>query len=424
VSEPHTAPDDFEVDFDAVPDLDELSPEELADVEAAQAALDLEKWEDAIAVRPDVPANDTATLSDPLQGLKHLGPIAVRGASTFRALAAVPIDWVWQDYVVAGTIVTMAGPSAEGKTTLLFLLMLARANTGAPISLGGRQIKPAPPGKYVLVVEAEHGDKSTARKLVKSAGLLGLGDEALGRIVAVSRKAVTLGSPEWKDIERMIAAGFVSDIALDTIARVAPGDGNSEKDQAAHFATIAAAIEKAPADYQPTVWALAHTRKGNADALDDVSGSTQRVGQADTVLMVTAERSDSGQVVASTMRLLKPREEPEAFPEPLVVRVHDGKLEVSSEPAKGKKGKGGKPKASPEQVEKVRQACLAAYEETGDPFLVYARVKELAKELGLGIKLEAFTPAMLALAAQGVLEQRYKEDEQGRQVPNGWSWVG
>jgi len=262
-----------------------------------------------------------------LNGLKNLEALAVVGAARFRKQAATPVDWTWRDFIVRGTTVVLAGPSSEGKTTLLFLALLARATTGAPIVLCGREVKPAPVGQYIVLIEAEHGELSTARKLVKSAGVLGLGDEALDRIIGVSRKDMRLGSDAWRDVERLIARGAVSDLAIDTLARFNDGDANAEKAQVETFEALAKAIERAPSpETQPTVWVVAHTRKGAAASLDDVSGSSQRVAQADTVLMVNAERDGNNRVIASTVSLLKAREEPEDWPEPHTLAIVDGVL--------------------------------------------------------------------------------------------------
>jgi hypothetical protein len=278
------------------------------------------------------------TASEPLRGLRHLGPLALRGAAQIRKLAAEPINWAWKDYVVPGTVVVLAGPSSEGKTTLAFLILMARATLGPPIALCGREVKPAAVGRYVVVVEAEHGESSTARKLVKSAELLGLGDDALERVISISRKAVMLGSPEWKDIESMIAAGIVADVAIDTWARVTTGDSNKEEDQARNFEIIAGAIEKAPPDAQPNMWLLLHTRKGKADSLDDVAGSVQRVAQADTVLLVNADRDENGKVQSTTVKLVKAREEPDDYPEASKHAILDGRIEWSSGGSKGGTG--------------------------------------------------------------------------------------
>lgn len=292
---------------------------------------------DAPDVPPDAPANDRAprgrseggepppeppTAQEPLRGLKHLGAVAVVGREAVLALASMAVEYLWQDIAVAGTIVLIAGPPAEGKTTLLFLVLAARMNTGAPVKLLGRTIQPAQPGQYLVLIEGEHSDSSTARKLVKSLRLLKLDDSGLDRVIIVARKAVRLGSPEWMDVGRLVAAGLVSDIALDTIARVAPADANDEREQVALFDEVARTIELAPeGPPKPTAWAVAHTRKngGNGD-LADVSGSAQRTGQADSVLMIKGEKVD-GRTVATTVTFAKLREDPDDYPMPVTFSI-------------------------------------------------------------------------------------------------------
>jgi hypothetical protein len=262
------------------------------------------------------------TAEEPLRGLTHLAAVALVGRDRILEMAAKPIDYVWKDIVVGGTIALIAGPPADGKTTLLFLILAARANLEAPISLLGRELQPAPPGQFIVVIEGEHSESSTSRKLIKSLHLLGVDDMALERVIIVARKAVRLGSPEWDDVKRMVAAGLVSDIAVDTVARVAPANADSEQDQVEVFDGIAQAIETAPEGTpQPTVWAVAHTRKNNTNGeLTDVSGSVQRVGQSDTVLLVKAERAD-GRVVSSRTTFAKLREDPDEWPEPMELSI-------------------------------------------------------------------------------------------------------
>lgn len=267
---------------------------------------------------------------DPLRGLPALSRVAVTGAETIRDLAARPVRYIWQDIVIAGIIVLLAGGPGEGKTTLLFLVLAARLNPGAAIALLGRQIAPAPPGKFVVLIEGEHSETSAARKLVGSFRLLGLDDAGLDRLILVARKAVRLGSDEWLDVVALTRAGLVSDIAIDTVARVAPADADNERDQVAIFDQVAQAIEAAPdADARPVAWAVAHTRKnGTTGDLADVSGSAQRTGQADTVLMMKAERVD-GRTVSSKVTFAKLREEPDEYPSPVTFSVTNGSIVTS-----------------------------------------------------------------------------------------------
>jgi hypothetical protein len=262
---------------------------------------------------------------DPLAGLKHLGPIALVGREKILGLARQPIVYSWQDIVVAGTVVVIAGPPAIGKTTLLFLVLGARANTGAPLELLAREVQPATPGQWLVVIEGEHSEASTARKLVRSLRLLDVDDVALGRLIIVARKAVQLGSPQWLEVSELVARGLVSDIAIDTIARIAPADANDERQQVAIFAAVAEVIERAPAGVEPPiVWCVAHTRKNNTSGdVADVAGSTQRVGQADTVLLVSGEKCD-GRVVSTKVTFGKLREEPDVYPQPVSFSIVTG----------------------------------------------------------------------------------------------------
>jgi hypothetical protein len=260
----------------------------------------------------------------PLDGLEYLSRVALFGRQAILDRAAAPVAYIWQDIAVASTIVLLAGGPGEGKTTLLFLLLAARMNEGEPVSVLGRRVSPAPHGKYVVLIEGEHGEGSTARKLVNSCKLLGVNDIALQRVIIVARKAVRIGSAEWQDVQRMVAAGIVSDIALDTIARVAPTDtdANAEHEQVAIFDRVAQTIEAAPTEEdKPTVWGAAHTRKVDGQPqLNDVSGSTQRVGQADSVLLVKGSRVD-GRIVSSAVTFAKLREDPDDYPQPVIFRI-------------------------------------------------------------------------------------------------------
>lgn len=276
----------------------------------------------------DPPRTTPDDLPMPLTGLDHLPHVALVGRERILASARAPISWTWDGIAVEGTIVMLAAAPSEGKTTALFLVLAARANLGAPVTFLGRIIQPARLGKYLILIEGEHAEGSACRKLLKSCKLLGVHDAALDRIILIARKAVRLGSPEWGDVVRLITAGLVSDVAIDTVARVAPADGASEKEQVVIFDELARAIDTAPtvAD-RPMTWVCAHTRKNNTSGgLDDVSGSAQRVGQADSVLMLKAERVD-GRVIASRVLFAKLREEPDEYPAPISFSTMTGKLE-------------------------------------------------------------------------------------------------
>jgi hypothetical protein len=270
-------------------------------------------------------ATSTPTFGAPLRGLEHLSRVALHGREAVLAKAREPVPYVWQDVAVNATIVVLAGGPGEGKTTLLFLILAARL-AFEEVTLLGRAVRRSRDASYVVLIEGEHAEGSASRKLVRSLDLLGVDHEAIDRIIIIARKAVLLGSPVWKDVEKLVAAGLVSDIALDTIARVAPGDQNDEREQVAIFDVVARTIDAAPSDEaKPVCWAVAHTRKNGGGELADVSGSTQRVGQADTVLLVQGEKQ-GGRTVSSTVTFAKLREEPDNYPQPATFAIAGGRI--------------------------------------------------------------------------------------------------
>jgi hypothetical protein len=239
------------------------------------------------------PPPEQPTAKDPLRGLEHLSRVAVVGRDAIVELAERPIVWLWDYITTSGLIVLLAAGPGSGKTTLLFLLLAARANRGMPVAVLGRTVATAPEGKFLVVIENEHSDESAARILCKSLRLLSIDDVALERVILVARGNVRIGDPAWVNVETLIAAGLVSDIALDTLARCAPSDANDEREQVEVFSRIADAIQKAPTpEARPTCWTAAHTRKCEGmPTLADVGGSTQRAGQADVVLLMGAQRA-------------------------------------------------------------------------------------------------------------------------------------
>lgn len=282
------------------------------------------------------PAGQGPSVDEPLRGLRHLGPIAVLGAERLKSLAAEPIDYAWDDIAVQGTVTVLAGKPGGGKTTALFLILAARASHEERFFLG-RAVRPASDGKYIVLIEGEHSEGSAARKLLRSARIIGVEPEALGRVILVARKAVRLGSPEWGDVVRLVSAGLVADIALDTLARVAPANADNEAEQVAIFDCIAQAIEAGPDGAKPNVWVVAHSRKsGEGESLDEVSGSAQRVGQADTVIILTASR-DGGRVVSTKAVFAKLREEPEDYPLPVSFSLEGDELSLDAPPGEDKR---------------------------------------------------------------------------------------
>jgi hypothetical protein len=275
------------------------------------------------------------TADDPLRGLPHLAAVADFGLARLRELAAQPVHFAWDHIAESGTIVAFASGPGEGKTSLLFLLLAARLSRGEPRYLLGHRVEPIGEGRYIVLIEGEHPSDSAARKLFRSARILGIPEEDLDRFVLVGRKAVRLGSPAWDDVDKMVAAGLVADIGIDTVARVAPANADSEYDQVGIFDKVAQTIDRAPSrETRPTAWAAMHTRKnGDGDQLVDVSGSAQRTGQSDSVLLFKAKRV-GGRVVESKVTFGKVRTDQDAedYPRPVTFRIEkDGITIVDDE---------------------------------------------------------------------------------------------
>jgi len=284
---------------------------------------------------------------DPLSGFSHLAPICLLSRARYVELAAQPVEYTWRDILVAGTIGVLAGAPGSGKTTLAYLYAAARAARAGCVVLLGRDVHPAHPAQRIVIIEAEHSEPSAARKLLASLRLLGMDDSVLedGRVITIARKAVTLGSPAWREVVQLMAAGLVSDLVVDTIARFAPADANAEAEQVAIYDGIAQALERrvgrggdvsAAEVPAPTCLIVAHTRKGAAsEDIEGVSGSTQRVGQADTVLLAEATR-EGGRVLATRVTVSKLREDPgENWPSPVSFSIAHGALVQEQAPSRG-----------------------------------------------------------------------------------------
>lgn len=299
-------------------------------IEAAEA-LGEEALEVEEEPEPSFEAAESAL--DPLSDLTQAIPCVVGRAATEK-LAAAPVPYVWGQIVVQGTINLFAGGPSSGKSTLLFLLLAARSSTArAPLELLGYPVAPAPARAWIILIEGEHGEKSTARKLLRSYEILDAPLNGLDRVVTIARKAVTVGSPAWRKIESLAARGHISDVFLDTLARVSPPgkEANDERAQVEIFERLAKLIEVAPSDAQPTLWIAAHTRKGEAQGasprveLEDVSGSAQRTGQCDSVIGVWGKKNK-----ARTVDFLKLREEPDEYPEEVKYTIHGTEMTIET----------------------------------------------------------------------------------------------
>jgi predicted ABC-type transport system involved in lysophospholipase L1 biosynthesis ATPase subunit len=97
---------------------------------------------------------------------KHVQSVAFLGAAAYEDQVAEPVDYLWNGYLEASHLATIAGPSGVGKSTLAFLLAAALANpTHQRVRLLGREVTPIPDGKCVCILEEENGRRSTATNL-------------------------------------------------------------------------------------------------------------------------------------------------------------------------------------------------------------------------------------------------------------------
>lgn len=254
-----------------------------------------------------------------------------------------PVSWAWDQAAPTGGTVLIASGPGVGKTMFIFMLMACRAQL-APYELLGRTVFPANPGQWIIIVEMEHSPRSAARRMKRAMALLKL--EKLPRTMIVCKDSVRVGDSKWQWIVNGIKGGLVSDVVLDTIASTTTEKANDEQEQINLFNKLKAVQRSAPDATPVTLWILAHLRKSSKTADDNatmegVSGSAQRTGQVDTVILATAERDKETHAVKSVSLVFeKTREEP-TDPDcengiiPIKYRINDGKLFLLSEtPAK------------------------------------------------------------------------------------------
>jgi hypothetical protein len=285
---------------------------------------------------------------DVLVKLKEATSVLV-GLSSLEAKAAEKYLFCWGSVVVQGTVNMFAGGAGSGKSSLLFLLIAARSAI-APTDVLGMPVAPMSEGQWGVLIEGEHGERSTARKLLRSADIIDVSRKSLGRVVVIARKAVKVGDKAWKAIEALAAAGLIGDVYIDTLARVSGAvDPNDEQEQIKLFERFTRLIELAPTEATaPTIWIAAHTRK-NVDgglSINDVSGSAQRVGQVDSLFGIAGQGRRP-----RTLKFLKLREEPDEEPEDIKYRLANGELVVLAQDAPKKAP--GRPQELPARVLQV-----------------------------------------------------------------------
>jgi hypothetical protein len=118
----------------------------------------------------------------------------------------------------------------------------------------------------------------------------------------------------WAGLLHAAKRGQIDLVVLDTRARIFAAFGNP-KDEDAQAKAADEITYLVEATGAPVV-VISNTRKGGSEDIEDISGSAQRGGGADVVLMLTAER-DSGKVLSSKVTFRKLRDGVDEHPEPV-----------------------------------------------------------------------------------------------------------
>lgn len=225
------------------------------------------------------------------------------------SLARLPIQWAVQDILPGGQPGILAGPPAEGKTTLAMQLAAGKA---AGSDVFGIPVAPAP----VLFIELEDSPTVIAKRLelitegfsAKQRLLLqenfrlwtpgaGLDPRFTSLATAIYKRLLDLGVKE--------AGGGV--VVIDTLLAVSEGDENAA---GAHRELWAIATWLAQ-ELNVVVLLLHHNRKRdpktpwNNQGLEAVRGSSAQVGSARFVLQLAKTKKalepESGQLAKLTM---------------------------------------------------------------------------------------------------------------------------
>jgi energy-coupling factor transporter ATP-binding protein EcfA2 len=277
-----------------------------------------------------------------------LARLAITGYDASRRVIREPIAWTWRGIIARTHAVEICGQTGSGKSTFTTLLAVAVANpTSTPVALLGHEVTPAPEGQRVLIVNEENSRQSAVALIDRAIEILALpARETWARIVLVSRGNVAAHwiedndddtseddertdedrdravrarlhdpSTAWEAIIAAAYAGAWAFIVLDTRAKILRlGETNSEDAQADASRMLTQLVESA----RCAVAVASHTRKGaTGDDLDDVSGSAQRAGGADVIILASAERT-KGKVTATKLVVAKLRDsDGDEHPEPM-----------------------------------------------------------------------------------------------------------
>lgn len=280
-------------------------------------------------------ANEVRSGATTLDGLNSLARVATVGYDALVAETSDPIRWTWFGVISEANHVELSGPSFGGKTTLATLFVAALANPGEPIALFGREVTPIREGQFVVLIEEENGKHSMRKKLETACRVLNLPvKETLDRVITIVRKGVRVDTNVWWELVQLGQRGAIGALFIDSRARVLRnGESNSEEAQAAVADSLFFLIEQAKAP----VFVISHTRKGQAEAIEDVSGSGQRGAGADVILLVNPTRDERGKVTSSKITFIKIRDDVEEHPDPVeftLAKDPEGRWSLGSSLAK------------------------------------------------------------------------------------------
>lgn len=221
------------------------------------------------------------------------------------------VPWVWDGIAAAGDVVELSGKTTSGKSTLSMLLAVAML-AAEPSDLLGHRIQPMPLDRVALIVNVEQARASIRRKLREACQVLGHDEAAaMARIVVMGREDAVafFGDDQGPTLRKIMSVKQLGLLVLDSRAKTLGGDADSEESQ-----SWAANVLGALASDGCLVVTISHVRKsagseGRHLGLDDVSGSNQRAAGADVVILASARKAESGEVLSTSLVVAKRRDD-------------------------------------------------------------------------------------------------------------------
>ncbi len=239
--------------------------------------------------------SDTHEQPDPFAGLAELRRSAIVGYDELEQATAKPVTWRWYGVFTDAHQTEISGPSGEGKTTFVSLLIAALAGH-RPVSLLGREVEPIEQGRYVVIIEQENGTHSFRSRIQRACEALQLPAKAtIDRMIFFIRQGIEFGDSRWRQLCMLSKRGLVGALIIDTRATVLTnGDSSKEEDQA----KISRALMKMISEGRHPTIVLSHTPKSDKT---NVSGSVQRKAGVDNLLIITGRRNPKTKKVESSV---------------------------------------------------------------------------------------------------------------------------